>query len=280
MKIRSTEKPHFFTEKLYKSIPIYDLQGLTLDSNYNFTGGIEAVEFNAEETINIKSIFRKEEWIAKLCLCNQLSVPLYVVTYKSWNTFISIYELHLYKKRDGYDVQIFFHKKLELNKFADWWSELKGTEQSKPLYEAARRISYFDQLLAKRRLAWGGNIDGFLLNSDMRTQAIIETRYTTKNPLEVYDPAIFYPPHYTRAGDYKTWEPLVLLASELNIPLFLFTFERKSDEDRLGFAIIDYISKEELKYHKDPPHKNIIKGIENINKEIKKNISKQPPTIH
>lgn len=165
-------------------------------------------------------------------------------------------------------------KKKSVN-FADWWRKLKGTEQSKPLYKASPRLSYFDRLLAEHGLSWGGNIDGFILNSNMRTQVIIETRYTKKIPLEDYDPAVFFSPHYTRAGDYKTWEPVVLLASMLEAPLFLFTFERKSDRERIGFAIVDSISTQELKYQDIPPNKNITEGIENIRHQIMKNLSRK-----
>lgn len=277
MKIRTTEKPHRFSEELWKLIPIYDLQGLTLDSNYNFTAGVEAVEFEADETIDVKNIFRKDDWIAKSCLCNELSVPLYVVTYKSGENLISIYEVSLCREQHSLDIEITPYKTLKPKNFADWWGELKGTEQSKPLYEASSRISYFDRLLDEHGLAWGGNIDGFILSSDMKPLVIIETRYTQKIGLEDYDPAVFYPPHYTRAGDYKTWEPMVLLAFELSIPLFLFTFERESDEERMGFAIIDSISEKELRYQNVPPNKNIIEGVEKIRHQIMINSSRKPP---
>jgi len=277
MKIRSTEEPHKFTERLNKILGIYSLQGLTIDSDYNFSAGVEAVEFETNETIDVKSIFRKDEWLAKLCLCNSLSVPLYTITHVSGSNVISVYEISLYQRQNGPGIQALLRRKLKPKQFAEWWGKLKGTKQTKPLYEAKSRVSYFDEVLERYGLAWGGNIDGFLISSEMRPQAIIETRYTKKNILEEYDPAIFYPPHYKRAGDYKTWEPVVLLASRLKVPLFLFTFERKSGEERIGFAVIDYISEKELKYQDDPPNKNIIEGIENIKSQIKKNLSRKPP---
>jgi len=279
LKIRSTEKPHIFTEKLHKHINIFDLQGLTLDAGYNFTAGVEAVEFEAHEAINVESVFSKEEWIAKLNLCNQLSVPLYVVTYKQNDNFISIHEVSLCQMHGALNIKITLHKNLEPKNFANWWSQLKGTKQTKPLYEARSRTSFFDRLLEEHGLAWGGNIDGFLLNSRMKVQAIIEMRYTEKIPLKDYDPAVFFAPHYTRAGDYKTWEPVVLLASKLRTPLYLLTLERESGEERIGFAIIDSISKEELKYQDTPPNKNIINGLKNIEEHILKNLSRKPPKI-
>jgi len=133
-------------------------------------------------------------------------------------------------------------------------------------------------LLDKHGLSWGGNVDGFILSSDMKTQAIIETRNTKKIPLEEYDPAVFFPPHFTRAGDYKTWEPVVILASKLRIPLFLFTFERGSHEERMGFAIIDSISERKLEYQDFPPNEKIIEGITNIRNQIMGNMSRKPPS--
>lgn len=274
MKIRTTEKQHIFAQRLYETIPIHNLQGLTLDADYNFTAGIEAVEFEVNEMVDVTDIFTKDEWLAKFCLCSQLSVPLYVLTHRSESSHIRVYHVSSPK---GNNVQVILHKTLETEDFGDWWRELKGTEQSKPLYNASSRVSYFDRLLEEQDLSWGGNIDGFILSSDVRTQAIIETRFTSKIPLEDYDPADFYLPHYSRAGDYKTWEPVVLLASKLGVPLLLFTFERESDEERIGFSVVDSMSKQELKYQGAPPNKNICAGIGNISRQIMKNLLRNPP---
>jgi hypothetical protein len=277
LKIRSTEKPHSFSEKLFKAVRIYDLQGLTLDSNNNFTAGIEAVEFEADEIIDITNLFSIDSWKAKWALCYHLSLPFYVIAYKYQNDFLDIYEISV----DLDVINIEYTKRLKTTKFPNWWAELKGTKQSKKLYEARGRISFYDYILKQYGLAWGGNIDGFTLNSNMSPQAIIETRYTTKTPLEDYDPAIFFSPHYTRKGDYMTWKPLILLASKLKIPLFLITFERNSTIERIGFSVIDSITNEDLNYqNNNPPNKNIIIGIENIKKQIKAMISKKPPNIY
>jgi hypothetical protein len=168
---------------------------------------------------------------------------------------------------------------MEEKDFADWWRGLKGTEQSKPLYEARPRESYFDHLLNEHGLSWGGNVDGFILSPDyMKTWAIIETRTTQKTPIEKYDPAVFYPSHFTRAGDYKTWEPVVLLASRLRVPLFLFTFEREGNKKRIGFAVVDHISVNDLVYQGSPPYQNIIEGPENISQQVKNSLSRKPPS--
>lgn len=280
MKIRSTEKPHQFSDVLYKSIPLYELQGLTLDTHNEFSAGVEAVEFDKDEIINLNNIFPKEQWIAKIYLCNSLSVPLYLLTHKDETNFINIYEVNLYIKDNKKDVQFISNKKIKLENFANWWRILKGTKQTKPLYEAGPRAqNIFDDILFKNDTAWGGNVDGFTLNNQLSPSAIIETRYTTKNPLERYDPAIYFRGYGTRAGDYKTWEPLVLLASKLKIPLFLFTFERKKIKNRIGFSVIEYISKDKLNYQDNPPFENIVNGVENIKNEIRNNLSKKPPRV-
>ena len=272
MKIRSTEKLHSFTEKLRKAIPIYDLQGLTLDSANNFTAGIEAVEYDLGEEVEVQNLFSMEEWKAKWSLCNHLSIPLYVTTYKKGDDFIQVLEISF----DNDEIEIHEYGRFSFKQYANWWASIKGTVQSKPLHEARSRVSFFDDLLAKYGLAWGGNVDGFLLSSKMEPQAILETRYTTKTPFERYDPAVYF--RY-RNGDYKTWEPLILLAMRLRVPLFLLTFERKSTKDRLGFSIIDSISREKLFYRNGPPFNNIIHGVVNIQQQIRDKLSEDPPYL-
>jgi hypothetical protein len=273
VKIRSTEKPHSFTNELYGAVPIFGLQGLTLDSNNNFTAGIEAVEFEPNEKIDPKNLFSIIEWKAKWSLCNSVSVPLHVMTHETGSKFIEVFEVSFKKNL----IQIQHWNKFTFNQFTNWWASIKGTIQTKPLYEASSRISFFDNLLAKHNLAWGGNIDGFLLDDpEMRPQAIFETRYTTKARLENYDPAVYF--RY-RGGDYKTWEPLILLGMKLKIPLFLLTFERKSMMDRLGFAVVDSISQQELFYRIGQPFNNIVQGVENIKQQIKEKLSESPPYL-
>lgn len=270
MKIRSTEKPHSFTDKLRKAIPIYDLQGLTLDSNKNFTAGIEAVEYGPSEQLDPRTLFSVEEWKGKWSLCNHLSVPLYVLTYKTGKKSIDVFDASF----DGNENHFRHDNTFTFNEFVSWWASIKRTVQKKPLYEAGSRISFFDDLLAKSGLAWGGNIDGFLLDTGWIPQAILETRYSSKKPLETYDPADYFK---YRDGDYKTWEPLILLAMELRTPLFLLTFERKSSMDRLGFSVIDSISTDKLFYRHGLPFDNIVRGVEKIRQQIMRKLSQNPP---
>jgi hypothetical protein len=273
MRIRSTERCHKFTNALFEYFPLYDLQGLTLDANYHFTAGVEAAEFEAGEKPDVLDMYSPEEWSAKICLCNQLRVPLYAMVFKAGTDFIDIFEM-VGNTTVGIRAKPWAQPKLE--DFPDWWIKIKGTEQSKPLYEAADRRSLYDQLIEKRGLAWGGNVDGFALDGD-KIVAIIESRYTEKKPLERYDPAEYYTPKPWRAGDYNTWKPVVLLSSELKIPLFLFTFQRQSEEERVGISLIGSISKDELEYQNSAPYQNIVKGLANIKAEVMRNLRKPPP---
>lgn len=272
MKIRTTEKPHYFAGHLCKTIPICELQGLTLDSQKEFTAGIEAVEYDAHERVDVASMFLIDEWKAKWNLCENLSVPLYALTHKSPDDFIEIFEVVFDK-----DCLLTPSKgKFTFDEFAKWWASIKRTVQDKKLYEAKERLSFFDNLLDQHGLAWGGNVDGFLLDFNMKTRAIIEFRFPSKSALENYDPADYF--NY-RNGDYYMWEPLVLLSNRLRVPLFLMSFERNSLKDRLGFSVIDSISKDKLSYRGDRPCDNIIQGVQNIADELESKLSESPARV-
>jgi hypothetical protein len=272
MKIRTTEKPHCFADQLCKTVPIYGLQGLTLGSQKEFTAGIEAVEYDAHEKVDAASIFPMMKWKAKWSLCDNLSVPLYALTYKPPHDFIEIFKVIF----DSGGLQSLYKGKFIFDEFAKWWASIKGTVQDKKLYEAKGRLSFFDNLLDRYGLAWGGNVDGFLLDLKMKISAIIEFRFPSKSALENYDPADYF--NY-RNGDYYMWEPLVLLSIRLRAPLFLMTFERNSQKDRLGFSVIDSISKAGLSHRGDRPCDNIIQGIGNIMDELERKLSESPARI-
>jgi len=272
MKLRSTEKPHSFSDRLFKTLQVHSLQGLTLASSDDFTAGVEAVEYGPGEKVIAKNLFQTEEWEAKWCICSHLSIPLYLMMYEEGSKFLEVLQVYFVAGK----FESHHHGRFSFDQFANWWASIKGTRQKKPLHEARSRISFFDDILAKYGLAWGGNVDGFLLDSKMRAQAIIETRYSTKKPLEEYDPAVYF--RY-RNGDYNTWKPLILLSTRLKVPLFLLTFERGSAQERLGFSVIDSISNEKLFYRGSPPCNYIISGVENIRQRIEEMISEKPPHI-
>jgi len=272
MRIRTTEKPHYFSDKLCKTVPIYGIQGLTLDSAKNFTAGIEAVEYDIKEKVDMQGLFPIKEWKAKWSLCQDLSVPLYALTYKAPDDFIEIFKIVF----DSGSFASLREGRLTFDEFAKWWALIKGTVQTKPLHEAKPRLSSFDNILDQHGLAWGGNVDGFVLNPELKPCAIIEFRYPTKFALENYDPADFFT---YRNGDYYTWEPLVLLSSRLGVPLFLMTFDRNSQRERIGFSVIDSISRTELLHRYNRPCDNIIQGVQSITRELETRLSESPSRI-
>ena len=90
-------------------------------------------------------------------------------------------------------------------------------------------------------------------------------------------------PYYYFKGkgpNYNTWYPTVKLAGILNIPLFLFTIQGNSDDAKIGFAIIEHLSTEEIHYLDGIfPHKNIIEGKENIKRMILSKLNVKAPYI-
>jgi hypothetical protein len=272
MQIRSSERKHEFTNRLFRLMEIYSLGGLTLNRDRFFTAGVEAVQFSAGEKADPRRIFNRPEVEAKYYLASLINVPLYFLVAQEGD--ITIYQI---VRSD----RLYFRRIRNVNyrDFPSWWAEIKQTKQPKPIYEASDRIKepIFDTLLEKAGLAWGGNIDGFILR-DNRILAIIENIYTNNNPLESRwgEPA----PYFMGKGpNYNTWEPTVMLANILGVPLFLFTFEGKNNKERIGFTVIDYLSTEGIYYKGPRPNENIISGIEAIQKTINDNLGQAPPYV-
>lgn len=272
MKIRCSERSHDFTSLLFQAMEIYSLAGLTLSSTRNFTACVEAIEFAADEEADPRRAFSKPEVEAKFYLASLINVPLYFLVAQGGD--ITIYEII---KKDGLYLRTI--KKVSYQAFRSWWAEIKQTNQPKPIYEASSRIkkTIFDTLLAEARLAWGGNIDGFMLR-DKKIQVVIENIYTERHPLESPKGEPSY--HFRDRGPgYNSWWPTVTLANTLGVPLFLFTFDVNSNKERIGFAVIDYLNPEGIYYKGPAPNKNIISGMEAIKKTIDDNLGQAPPYI-
>ena len=272
MKIRSTEREHLFTQKLFKKLKLFSLQGLTIDINHNFTAGIEAIQFEFHEEVKLEKIFQLDDVKAKYYLSKALGIPLYFVIHK--NKIFTIYEI---------SVEEEFHSSLISSfnepEFISFWAKLKGLSQPKPLMEASERVrdSIFDNTLEKHSMAWGGNIDGFMFK-DKTFACIIENIFTQKHPLESPrgEPSFYF---HMRGPNYNTWYPTVKLANQLKVPLFLFTIEGNSQKERIGFAVIDFLSSKGIFYSTPKPNENIIEGINNIENMILNYISSNPPII-
>jgi hypothetical protein len=273
-RIRSTERPHAFSNRLFNEAGIFGIQNLTLDANNRFTAGVEEVDYDPGEIFKLEALFPIYAWKAKWCLCNALSSPFYLVTFEVGATSIEVYSVSL--PHDVLDISLY--RKMALADFVVWWASIKGTVQTKPLWEAEPRVGSFDNLLDQNGLAWGGNIDGFILSDGGRPAAIIETRYTERSSLANYDPADYFN-YKARGGDYKTWEPLVLLAARLEIPLYLMTFERLSSLERTGFAVVDHLTKSGVYYRRGKPNLSIIQGVSGIRSQLTSSLSETPPQL-
>ncbi|MFP5262403.1 MAG: hypothetical protein ACLGJB_10915 [Blastocatellia bacterium] len=272
MRIRSTERTHEFTKSLFESLAIFNLGGLTLSDSREFTAGIEAFELDEGEGLDFKKVITLPELEAKFTLSNILRIPLLFLVYESD-------EITVYQVIENESFRFKRLEKMAREQFPAWWRRIKHTNQQKPIYEATPRIagSVFDTELAKAGLAWGGNIDGFILKEG-RVLAIVENIYTQKNPLGSHraNPATYF---RTKGPNYNSWLPSILLAGRLGVPLFLFTFEGNSSAARMGFSVIDHLGRDAIHYRGAPPNENILSGFERIRKTIIENLSEAPPYL-
>jgi hypothetical protein len=270
VRIRSTERSHDFTRRLFTSLDIFNLGGLTIGDNSEFTACIEALELDESERLNFRGATTLTELEAKFHLSRALNVPFLFLVYQAG-------EVIIYQVMKNGEFHFKTNDKIRLEELPQWWRSVKRTRQPKPIYEASSRItnSVFDNTLANAGLAWGGNIDGFLF-SDARILAIVENIYTQKNPLHSSkaDPATYFK---SKGPNYNSWLPSVLLANRLGVPLFLFTFEGNSSEERMGFTVIDHLGSDGIYYRGGPPNKNILDGLDTIKATVLENLIQSPP---
>ena len=283
MKIRSTENDHSFQIALYEKLNAYSLQGLLMDSNHKFTAAVEAIEYNSDEEIKIP--FSNKELCAKYLLASKLKVPFYIVTYKA--NYFRIFEV-LQSANNTFRFISTPKKPLNENEFANWWGKLKGTVQQKPLANGAgsrANATVFDSTLEKYKLKWGGNIDGFIVNESFDKIECIIDNISVSGKLDGMnaDPAKYFndgnPAHGPK---YDGWYPTTFLASSLNVPHALFTFNKKDHtENKIGLTFISELSAEKISYVDNiTPNSNVLEGIDTIKAEINEKLPKMnPPTI-
>lgn len=272
MIIRTTEREHQFTKALFEKLNLFSIQGLTLDVNKNFSAGIEAIQYDDNETIELAKIFPEVEVKAKYYLVKRLNIPFYYMIFKM--TKFYIYEVLAESTIDFKLANEFYEEA-----FVKWWFKLKGLSQPKPLMEASARVksSIFDNTLEKYGMAWGGNIDGFMFkNKDF--SCIIENIYTQRHSLDSPrgEPSYYF---HMRGPNYNTWFPTVKLAMQLNVPLFLFTIEGNNNKERIGFSVIDRLDKTGVYYRGKKPNENILEGIDKIVSTINESLKSLPPSI-
>lgn len=253
---RNTEGTNEFADSIDNELSIYDMQGLLIGSNGNFTAAIEAFELPNGERCNSleeKAFGSEEALYIRARFAEQVGVPFYVLLHHEGSSNISIYEFcadhdtHKCERR-----QLF---SLREPAFIEWWHERKQTVQTKPYRMAFQdRVerSYFDNLLEANDLKWGGNVDGYFVSAaddNYLVEGIIEKRFTTKKSIYRYDPADYF--HFG-GGDYYTWKALFTLKNILNVPLYLFTFsQRENEENLVGATIVTNLTREGISYIND-----------------------------
>ncbi len=282
MKIRSSEKESIFWKEIKSKLNIVDLGSLTIgnpmeevnlsirENKYNIKlTGIEAFEFEDNEDMDINKICNIFDWELKLKFIESIKSDLYLIIYKK-----KIFRLCIVQKnKESNELKISILKRCNEETFVNWWCTVKKTKQVKPTYEAGERIrmTIFDEALEKRRVYWGGNIDGIYIPERNKISAIIEVRKSSQKTIEEYDPKEYYHGTGSRGGDFNTWLPLFYLSKMLEVPLFLFTFSDKSPQ-KCGISIIKDVKKEGLFYIDDlSPYSNLFESFDEVKEWIQKN---------
>ncbi len=261
MRKRDTENVHFLADSLFANWDIYDLQGLLLNEEYEFTAAIEGVYLEkGEKWQDLPLFFSNKEINAKLLVAEKLDVPFYVICHCFDLQNQHRFQIIEYKRGSDF---LHYNKNWDFNstEFINWWSSLKGTIQTKEFREQGKERtdrSYIDIVLAQNNLMWGGNVDGIMICPQTNTpKAIIEKRIRKADAkIENYDPArYFYDKNDPLKNDYFTWKPLVKLAIALDCPLYLLTF-RNNDNENYGMSSIKNIING-LNYYGKTPNENL-----------------------
>jgi hypothetical protein len=170
---------------------VVEIQGVPMDAAWEPTACVEAIDYPEGEPMRPVSDLGSEASGRKVAFARQLHVPFYVVTSVNENRLEDLtFTVFKLRPRDGSTVASTREKGLSAEQFAAFWANLKGTTQTKGLPDAGVRIenSNVDQVLGKAGLAWGGNVDGVLLDAGEKGGALIEVRKTTKSPLDESTP--------------------------------------------------------------------------------------------
>lgn len=238
MKRRDVEGAHLFSQEVADACGSCELGGLLMDDQGGFTAAVEAFELSRDEKAErrcLTDLLRRDGFYHGLCmgcrLARQLGVDTHLFVKVEGEDEIRQYQIVEKEAAGGSVLEEVSHSRLTEEAFVEWWAEHKKTKQTKGYrtdFQRRAEDSYFDSLLEFRGLRWGGNIDGFLTNAEGRVTAIIENRYTKVCPIRRYDPAKHF------GDDINTWRPLILLREQLEVPLLLMTYSRRSGEERIA----------------------------------------------
>lgn len=256
------------------------------------------------EKIFEKVHLNKKRLIGRYILTQNLDIPLFIILYgqsKNNQYIFANFKICLSDNNDNrLNLSICHEKTRNEEDFINWWKEHKGTIQTKDTANGAKpRIqrTLIDKILEKHGLEWGGNIDAFHpINSNKhnittyKVQYIVDFISVSKDMEENADPHKWYndgnPKHGPR---YEGLKAQSIIANKLNVPHIMLYIDKNPNPNvkRLGITSIKQISQKKIELTHDPntdqqiiPGKNIVYGLDNIEKEINNIISiSNPPTV-
>ena len=284
MKRRDVEETHSFSAQIARECGIYELGGLLLNAQDQFTAAVEAYEADeaeVKEKRHFLDLLREYGYYENTCmecvLAQALGVPFYIFFKIHERPQIYQYQIAIDTSADEPSLTAVSYDRISPSDFLAWWQQYKQTKQTKdyrPQFQDRAADSYFDQLLEGAGLKWGGNIDGFMVSrqGEPAITAVIENRYTNEKSLYSYDPGIYY------SADINTWRPLILLRKQLDVPLLLVTYSRRLGEEHLAGLSTVLNEPDEtsaLRYAQDPmnrmegrPCGHIANSVESVKKWI------------
>lgn len=238
MRRRNVEGRHAFSEEVARECGIYEVGGLLLNDQGEFTAAVEAFEASGSEIeagVHFSDLLRRDGHYENICmecvLAAALGIPFYIFLKIDEKPTILQYQIAAKVQEEGLSLEAAAQDAMSEEGFLEWWRGYKQTVQTKgyrPQLQNRASGSYFDNLLEGAEMKWGGNIDGFAVSDQWTITAIVENRYTTVSPLRSYDPAKYF------REDIYTWRPLILLRAKLDVPLLLFTYSKRAGEEHMA----------------------------------------------
>lgn len=279
---RTTEiRNHNFQQRLFKEINAFDLQGLTMNfARSSFTAGVEYFDLELNEYLELQknpsNVFNLPEMLAiehihaQLLLTRKLDIPLYYIFGYEDEFFVD--ELSLNNNKIS-------HKSKVLNTldFVKFWRTIKGTLQTQSTDRNGAKDrsdkTRIDKILEKQGLAWGGNIDGFIIQNG-EIISIIDCISigpgSQKITGDLTDPKADPGLYFKIGPTFKTWEATITLARAIGVPHLLFTLDIVNlNSETIGLTGIDFLSRRGIRYFKGiKPNNNVIYDLDKISVAI------------
>lgn len=208
----------------------YDISGILMDGNFNFTAVVEYFELDVNESFSIPAI--KNDIFASVIVAHRLKLPLFIIVYKEKTDYFEIFDFF---NNISFTKSI-IHPTPNNCEFLQWWKQYKGTQQYKPFYNNNYLSWKINQVFNTGVTKWGGDVDGIIMDNQ-RIISLVEFRKSTYETVDKYNPLSYYKGTQNRAGDYMTWLPLILLKKALNSNLYLVTLS-EVDTSHYGIAEI------------------------------------------